>query len=235
MLSLGLGIGANTAIFSPSTRSSPRASVGRPNGLVRVELSEGSGSLPPDLGKGLRDTPGMESYSRGAAEASTSPRAAKCAVPPGVGERLVFPSVGVRAVARASARARRRRRGCAATTVSVKDSPSASSAHRPPRSKDPLLRASLPRLGVVERSFFGMDLGASASFMRHSARCRSSPASPTCRQAESLVPRDLRPPSSRCDTPAEQALLGKVSPAIFARDDSPTGRRPASSNTRNGP
>ncbi len=221
VLSLGLGIGANTAIFSLVNAVILRAlPIERPQELVRVELTGGSGDFTNPIWEALRDSPDMETYfAYGSAGFNLAQggevRSASGAWVSG----SFFPSVGVRMVAGRLLEPSDDRRGCAATAVvsegfAEREFGGATAAVGKSLS---LQGQPFQVIGVVERGFFGMGVGESAAIYAPICAMQIVASEPDVLDKRSrwfLSLYGRRHPGATLE--AEQALLGRLSPPIFA-------------------
>ena len=221
VLSLGLGIGANTAIFSLVNavilRSLP---VDRPGELVRVESSGGNGHFTNPIWEALRDTPDMGQYFAWGSTGFNLAQGGEVRNASGAWvSGSLFPALGVRAVAGRLLEPADDRRGCAATAVVSEGfaerefgSPGAAVGQTLSLQGHPFVI-----LGVVERRFFGMDVGASASIFTPICAMQIVASEPNVLDKRSrwfLQIYGRRHTGASLE--AEQALMGKVSPGVMA-------------------
>jgi len=219
-LSLGLGIGANTAIFSLVNAVILRAlPVERPEELVQVTMGQSTADFTNPIWEALRDTPGMEQYfAYGDAGFNLSNggevRQASGAWVSG----SFFPALGLRAVAGRLLEPADDRRGCQPVAVlserfAAREYGSAGAAvgRNISLQGQPFLV-----LGVVEPGFFGMDVGQSAAV--YTPIC----ALDVLRPGEAILDKRSRwflsmygRRHAGTSLEAENALLAAASPAIF--------------------
>ena len=225
VLSLGLGIGANTAIFSLVNAVILRAlPVERPEELVRVESTGGNGDFTNPIWEGLRDTPSMESYFAWGSAGFNLAQGGEVRSATGAWvSGSFFPAIGVRAVAGRLLEPADDRRGCAATAVlseGFADArvrfPGRGGRKDPLPPGPPLPRPRRRRTSLLRNGRGSLRVDLYADLRDADRRQRAERA----RQAESLVPPDLRAPSFRGDTPGRAGTAGQCVARDLCRDDS---------------
>ena len=221
VLSLGLGIGANTAIFSLVNAVILRAlPVSRSEELVRVTTPGRIGDFTNPIWEALRDSPGMESYFAYSSSGFNLATGGEVRNASGAWvSGSFFPSLRVRAVAGRLLEPSDDRRGCQALTVVSEGfaqrefgSPAAAVGQK-------LTLQGLPFevIGVVERGFFGMEVGEQAAIYAPICAIQIVMNDPSVLDRRSrwwLTIYGRRHPGNTLE--AEQALLKRVSPPVFA-------------------
>ena len=162
ILSLGLGIGANTAIFSLVNAVILRAlPVERPEELVQVSVGASQYFTNP-IWEALRDTPGMDGYFAYGGEPFNLATGGQVRSVQGAWvSGSYFPVLGVRAVAGRLLQPEDDRRGCAPTAV-VSAGFAAREFGNPPAAVGKTLTVEghpYQIMGVTEPRFFGTEVG----------------------------------------------------------------------------
>ena len=221
VLSLGLGIGANTAIFSLVNAVILRAlPVERSHELVRVMTPGGNGDFTNPIWEALRDTPGMESYfaySSSGFNLSTGGEVRNASGAWVSGS--FFPALKVRAVAGRLLEPSDDRRGCQPVTVvsegfAAREFGSAAAALG---RKLTLQGQPFDVIGVVERDFFGMAVGEQAAIYTPICAMQIVTSEPNVLDKRSRWFLSIYGRRHAGNTlEAEQALLQRVSGPVFA-------------------
>ena len=227
VLSLGLGIGANTAIFSLVNAVILRVlPVERPEELVQVAVGESEYFTNP-IWEALRDTPGLDGYfAYGGEQFNLATGGEERSVQGAWVSGSYFPGLGVKAVAGRLLQPADDRRGCAASAVVSSAFASREFGSAPAAVGKTLTVGGYPYqiTGVAEPRFFGTEVGQAVAVYV-----------PLCSMDLMLGSRSYLDRRStwfleimgRSAGPveAEAARLGAASPAIFAATIPPNWAR----------
>ncbi|HKP27792.1 MAG TPA: ABC transporter permease [Gemmatimonadales bacterium] len=221
VLSLGLGIGANTAIFSLVNAVILRAlPIERSEELVRVVNTGGNGDFTNPIWEGLRDTPGMESYFAYGSTGFNLATGGEVRNASGAWvSGSMFPALRVRPVAGRLLEPSDDRRGCSGVAV-VSEGFAArefGGAANAVGQKVTLQGKPFELIGVVEPGFFGMEVGEQTAIYAPICSIQLVASEPNVLDRRSrwfLSVYGRRHPENGLE--AEQALLKRVSPPIFA-------------------